>query len=90
MDANTRRDNDDNDRSGKGGGTGGRNSRDSRRHGGRGKVTFDKTIYGAGKVRSALLTLLLIYHATAASLIPTAHTDSALFPCDHPPLTSLL
>ncbi len=42
------------------------------------------------KVRSVLLTLLLICHATAASLMLTTHTDSALFPCDHPPLTSLL
>ena len=40
------------------------------------------------KVCSVLLTLLLICHATAASLILTAHTDSALSPCDHPPLTS--
>ena len=88
MNANTRRDNDDNDRSGRGGGTGGRSSRDPRRHGGRGKVTFDKKFMGQEKVRSVLLTLLLICHATAASLILTAHTDSALSPCDHPPLTS--
>ena len=40
------------------------------------------------KVQSVSLTLLLICHATAASLILTAHTDSALFRCDHPPLTS--
>ena len=58
MDANTRRDNDDNDRSGRGGGTGGRSSRDPRRHSGRGKVSFDKSIYGAGKGTQCLTDIV--------------------------------
>ena len=45
-------------------------------------------VFTQAKVRSVLLTLLLICHVTAASLILTAHTDSVLSPCVLPPLTS--
>ncbi len=90
MDANTRRDNDDNDRSGRevvledvAAGTQDAMAAETR-------SLLTRLSMVQEKVRSVLLTLLLICHATAASLILTAHTDSALFPCDHPPLTSLL
>ena len=40
------------------------------------------------QVRSVWPTLLPTCHVTAASLLLTAHTDSVLSQCDHPPLTS--
>ena len=85
MNANTRRDNDDNNRSGRGGDVAAE-TQDAMAAEARSPLT--KLSMVQEKVRSVLLTLLLICHATAASLILTAHTDSALSPCDHPPLTS--
>ena len=56
IDANTRRDHDD--QSGGRGGTGGRGNKDSRSQGSRGRVSFDKTIYGAGKGTQCLTDIV--------------------------------